>query len=71
MEAESSDTCGACCASLAKLYNPIIQGWWNYYGAFYPTAMLDVYRTLIVRWNYGPGANIKSYRDGNDPVRGG
>jgi AAA+ ATPase superfamily predicted ATPase len=24
---------------LAKQYNPVIQGWWNYYGAFYPTAM--------------------------------
>jgi group II intron reverse transcriptase/maturase len=29
-------------AALAKLYNPIICGWWNYYGAFYPTAMLDL-----------------------------
>jgi hypothetical protein len=26
-------------ADLAKLYNPVIQGWWNYYGAFYQTAM--------------------------------
>ena len=23
-------------AALAKLYNPVIQGWWNYYGTFYP-----------------------------------
>jgi RNA-directed DNA polymerase len=40
-------------AALAKLYNPIIQGWWNYYGAFYPTAMLDVYRHIdraLERW---------------------
>ena len=29
-------------AALAKLYNPIICGWWNYYGEFYPTAMLDL-----------------------------
>ena len=26
-------------AELAKQYNPVIQGWWNYYGAFYPTAL--------------------------------
>lgn len=40
-------------AALAKLYNPIIQGWWNYYGAFYPTAMLDLYRHIdraLERW---------------------
>jgi RNA-directed DNA polymerase len=40
-------------AALAKLYNPIIQGWWNYYGAFYPTAMLAVYRHIdcaLERW---------------------
>jgi len=40
-------------AALAQLYNPIIQGWWNYYGAFYPTAMLDVYRHIdraLERW---------------------
>jgi len=30
-------------AALAKLYNPVIQGWWNYYGAFYKTAMLRVF----------------------------
>ena len=23
-------------AALAKQYNPVIQGWWNYYGTFYP-----------------------------------
>src|SRR5215831_8174278 len=40
-------------AALAQLYNPIIQGWWNYYGAFYPTAMLHVYRHIdcaLERW---------------------
>jgi RNA-directed DNA polymerase len=40
-------------AALAKLYNPIIQGWWNYYGAFYPTAMLSIYRHIdraLERW---------------------
>ena len=31
-------------AALAKQYNPIIQGWWNYYGAFYQTAMRRFFR---------------------------
>ncbi|WP_332389472.1 group II intron maturase-specific domain-containing protein, partial [Burkholderia ubonensis] len=26
-------------AELAQQYNPTIRGWWNYYGAFYRTAM--------------------------------
>lgn len=27
---------------LAELCNPAIRGWWNYYGAFYRTAMLEL-----------------------------
>ena len=26
-------------ADVARLYNPVIQGWWQYYGAFYKIAM--------------------------------
>lgn len=40
-------------AALAKLYNPIIQGWWNYYGAFYPTTMFQLYQHIdraLERW---------------------
>src|SRR5262245_18040005 len=40
-------------AAVAKLYNPIIQWWWNYYGALYPTAMLAVGRHIdraLERW---------------------
>ena len=40
-------------AALAMQYNPIIQGWWNYYGAFYPTAMFQIYQHLdraLARW---------------------
>jgi RNA-directed DNA polymerase len=39
--------------ALARQYNPIIQGWWNYYGAFYPTAMLHIYQHIdraLARW---------------------
>ncbi len=33
-------------AELAKQYNPVIHGWWNYYGSFYPTAMQGLSRYL-------------------------
>jgi group II intron reverse transcriptase/maturase len=40
-------------ADLARQYNPVIRGWWNYYGAFYRTALsniaLHIDRTLE-RW---------------------
>ncbi|WP_217283449.1 group II intron maturase-specific domain-containing protein [Paraburkholderia sp. NMBU_R16] len=38
---------------MAEQYNPTIRGWWNYYGAFYRTAMLELGRYLdrkLVRW---------------------
>jgi hypothetical protein len=31
-------------ADLAKQCNPAIRGWWNYYGAFYRTAMHKLFR---------------------------
>ena len=40
-------------AGLARQYNPIIQGWWNYYGAFYQTAMYEISRHIdrtLERW---------------------
>jgi len=39
--------------ALAAQYNPIIQGWWNYYAAFYQTAMLNIYQHIdraLERW---------------------
>ncbi len=38
---------------LAAQYNPVLQGWWNYYGAFYPTALRTLARYLdaiLMRW---------------------
>ena len=38
---------------LARLYNPVIQGWWNYYGAFYKTAMHRIFQHIdrtLERW---------------------
>ena len=40
-------------AALAAQYNPIIRGWWNYYAAFYQTAMLHVHQHIdraLERW---------------------
>jgi hypothetical protein len=38
---------------LSEQCNPTIRGWWNYYGAFYRTAMHELCRYLdrkLVRW---------------------
>lgn len=40
-------------ADLAELYNPVILGWWNYYGAFYKTAMHRIFQHIdraLGRW---------------------
>ena len=40
-------------ADLAELYNPVILGWWNYYGAFYGTAMHRIFLHIdraLERW---------------------
>ena len=31
-------------AELAEQYNSVIRGWWEYYGAFYQTAMHELFR---------------------------
>ena len=28
---------------LSDRYNPVLRGWWNYYGSFYPSAMSRIY----------------------------
>jgi group II intron reverse transcriptase/maturase len=38
---------------VARLYNPVLQGWWQYYGAFYKTAMLSIFQHIdraLERW---------------------
>jgi group II intron reverse transcriptase/maturase len=34
---------------LAKQYNPVLRGWWNYYGSFYQTEMLKLRDYLDLR----------------------
>lgn len=38
---------------VARLYNPVIQGWWHYYGPIYRTAMLGIFQHIdhaLARW---------------------
>ena len=38
---------------LARQCNPAVRGWWNYYGAFYPSALRDLWRYMdyrLERW---------------------
>lgn len=38
---------------LSEFCNPILRGWWNYYGGFYPTEMRKVYELVdlkLARW---------------------
>ena len=40
-------------ADLARMINPIVRGWMNYYGAFYPSALstlLARINTYLMRW---------------------
>jgi group II intron reverse transcriptase/maturase len=40
-------------AELARQCNPAVRGWWNYYGAFYPSALRDLWRYMdhrLERW---------------------
>jgi RNA-directed DNA polymerase len=40
-------------AELAQQYDPTVRGWWNYYGAFYQTAMHELFRYIdrkLERW---------------------
>lgn len=40
-------------ADLARMINPIVQGWMRYYGAFYPSALYGLLariNTYLVRW---------------------
>ena len=38
---------------LAARYNPVLRGWWNYYGCFYKDAVRGVFRSFeaaVARW---------------------
>jgi len=31
---------------LSRMFNPVLRGWWNYYGKFYPSAMTVIWRNF-------------------------
>jgi len=38
---------------LSKMFNPVLTGWANYYGVFYPSALNPIWRNFneyLVRW---------------------
>lgn len=38
---------------LSNMFNPVLRGWMNYYGRFYPTALKPLWRSVndyLVRW---------------------
>ena len=37
---------------LTRFINPILRGWWQYYGRYYPTAMFKLFKYLDERLGY-------------------
>ena len=40
-------------SDLSKMFNPVLRGWLNYYGRFYPSALKPLWRSVnqyLVRW---------------------
>lgn len=38
---------------LSERYNPVLRGWWNYYGSFYPSALTRIFFQVdrkLARW---------------------
>jgi RNA-directed DNA polymerase len=38
---------------LSNMFNPVLRGWWNYYGRFYPSELRRIWRNFneyLVRW---------------------
>lgn len=48
--------------NLAQQCNPTIQGWWNYYGAFYQRSMLELFHYVDKNLSSGPGASTRHCR---------
>ncbi len=50
---------------LARKYNPILRGWWNYYGSFYKTEMRKLYDYLnqrLVIWSRRKYRKLKCHK---------
>ncbi|HMB90089.1 MAG TPA: reverse transcriptase domain-containing protein, partial [Rhodothermales bacterium] len=45
--------CDKSLGDLSKMFNPVLRGWLNYYGRFYPSALKPLWRSIddyLVRW---------------------
>jgi retron-type reverse transcriptase len=50
---------------LARMFNPIIQGWSQYYGRFYPSALYPTFRQLdrcLARWAMAKDKRLRRHR---------
>jgi RNA-directed DNA polymerase len=59
-------------AALAKQYNPVLRGWWNYFGEFYPSAMHS-FATLAGASGQSPLGRVskgQALRTGHRSARG-
>jgi len=55
-------------AELAQQYNPVIRGWWNYYGAFYRTVMyklLGFIDSKLEQWARRKYKNLSRHKQGS------
>lgn len=51
-------------AELARMHNPMIRGWINYYGKYYPTALRRTFGALnrrLVRWAQGKYKRLRGH----------
>jgi len=56
---------GSTTKQLADLINPVVRGWMQYYGAFYPSALRSLLRrinTYLVRWLRNKYERLRSPR---------
>ncbi|MGB7509794.1 MAG: group II intron reverse transcriptase/maturase [Pelodictyon phaeoclathratiforme] len=47
---------------LAQRYNPIIRGWWHYYGAFYRTSMYELFQYIDLKLEQWARRKYKTLR---------
>ena len=47
---------------LVLRYNPIIRGWWQYYGAFYRTSMYELFQYIDLKLEQWAGRKYKTLR---------
>jgi hypothetical protein len=55
-------------AELAQQYNPVIHGWWNYYGGFYRTVMYKLLGYIdrkLEQWARRKYKNLSRHKQGS------